>query len=250
MMAKLPAECIDLVVTSPPYDNLRIYNGYEFVFEPIAQQLWRVTKIGGVVVWVVGDETKNGSETGTSFRQALGFMEIGFKLHDTMIYQTDKPPLNHGRYEQEFEYMFIFSKGSLKIFNGLQRSRKSSDNRKDKRYQRKRNGHDVNRGYASQTSTVLRGNIWQINSGTRDTKDKIAFQHPAIFPEALARDHIISWSNPGDIVLDPMIGSGTTAKAAYQLQRHYLGFDSSQEYVDLANKRLVQTQPPLPIKDI
>ena len=119
MKENIPSNFIDLTVTSPPYDNLRAYNGYSWDFESVAQELYRITKDGGVVVWVVGDATIKGSETGTSFKQALYFKEIGFKLHDTMIYQSDKPPLTHNRYEQKFEYMFVFSKGRPKTFNPI-----------------------------------------------------------------------------------------------------------------------------------
>ncbi len=245
MMAALPDNCIDLTVTSPPYDNLRDYNGYGFNFEVIAKQLYRVTKVGGVVVWVVGDATKNGSETGTSFKQALGFMEIGFKLHDTMIYQRKIKPLTHNRYEQAFEYMFILSKSKVKIFNAIHIDCvQSGYNSNGYHRHKKENGKsDHYKWYAGQTNAEqIKGNVWEYTVGG------LSNPHPAPFPESLARDHIISWSNPGDLILDPMIGSGTTAKLACQLQRNYLGFDISQEYVNLAKKRLLQTQPPLPIE--
>jgi DNA modification methylase len=120
VMKKIPDGSVDLVLTSPPYDNLRTYNGYNFDFEGIAKELHRVTKDGGVIVWVVGDATIKGSETGTSFKQALYFKEIGFNLHDTMIYHKNNyPPLTHNRYEQCFEYMFVFSKRYLKSFNPI-----------------------------------------------------------------------------------------------------------------------------------
>ena len=116
VLQSFPPDCIDLTVTSPPYDNLRTYNGFTFDFETIARQLFRVTKAGGVVVWVVGDATINGSETLTSFRQAIKFQEVGFNIHDTMIYQTNKPPMNDNRYQKDFEYMFVFSKGKPKLY--------------------------------------------------------------------------------------------------------------------------------------
>ena len=245
MMVALPDNCIDLTVTSPPYGNLRDYNGYEFDFEPIAKQLYRVTKVGGVVVWVVGDATIDGSETGTSFRQALGFMAVGFKLHDTMIYQRKTKPLTHNRYEQEFEYMFVLSKSQVTTFNAIHIDCTQGGYSSNGYYRHKKeNGNsDDYKWYTKQTKpTRIKGNIWEYTVG------RLSNLHPAPFPESLARDHIISWSNPGDIILDPMIGSGTTAKMAYQLQRNYLGFDISQEYVELVKKRLSQTQPPLPIE--
>lgn len=227
---------IDLVVTSPPYDNLRKYNGYSFDFETIARELYRVVKPGGVVVWVVGDATVNGSETGTSFRQALFFKECGFNLHDTMIYQKSTPPLSHNRYEQNFEYMFVFSKGKPKTFNGIRVPRKYKDTRKNKAFGRnKDNSRDY--GYSSDKDTVLKTNVWNIFAGG-GSSDKIASEHPAIFPEQLANDHIISWSNPGDLVLDPFMGSGTVAKMALLNGRHYIGFEISSDYCEIASRRI------------
>jgi len=245
LMVVLPDGCIDLTVTSPPYDNLRLYKGYTFDFEPIATELFRVTKPGGVVVWVVGDATVNGSETGTSFRQALGFMELGFNLWDTMIYAKKKMPLNDPRFEQEFEYMFVLSKGRVKTFNPTMVPKVWTDKRKRKTCGRYADGSPVY-GFAKQTKTKLKGNIWWYKvGGGHVTRDKIAYQHPAIFPEKLARDHIISWSNPGDVVLDPMCGSGTTLKMAKQAGRQWLGFDCSEEYCELARLRVEQANPPL-----
>jgi len=244
-LATFPDESIDLTVTSPPYDNLRTYNGFTWDFEALARQLYRVTKQGGVVVWVVGDATVNGSETGTSFRQALYFMECGFNLHDTMIYRTTKPPLTHNRYEQEFEYMFVFSKDAPKTFNPIKALKDWIDSRKVKLVRRERDGSwDV--GAAGKSKHKICGNVWNINTGGFHTsQDKIAFEHPAIFPEALARDHILSWSNPGDIVLDPFIGSGTTAKMAKESGRHWIGIDISDEYCKLAEKRVKGANVPL-----
>ena len=245
LMAELPADSIDLVVTSPPYDNLRDYEGYDFDFEAIANQLWRIIKPGGVVVWVVADATINGSETGTSFRQALYFMELGFNLHDTMIFAKKKMPMNDKRYEQEFEYMFIFSKGNIDKFNPIMIRKTWKDKRKRKTCGRYPDGSPVI-GFAKQTDEKVKGNIWWYSVGGGNvTKDKFAYNHPAIFPEALARDHIISWSNPGDIVLDPMCGSGTTCKMAKMTGRQFIGFDIAQKYCDIAHKRIAAANPPL-----
>lgn len=231
-------EPVDLTVTSPPYDNLRTYNGYSFDFEGIAQQLYQVTKPGGVVVWVVGDATVNGSETGTSFKQALYFKDVcGFNLHDTMIYSRKSPPLTHNRYEQEFEYMFVFSKGKPTTFNGITTKRKYSDNRQFKSIRREKDG-SFDFGYVKQ-GDVLRHNIWQYATGGGcSSTDKIAFLHPAIFPEALAQDHIISWSNPTGIILDCFAGSGTTLKMAERLNRRWIGIEISEEYCEIAAKRI------------
>jgi len=237
-MKRMPDGFIDLTVTSPPYDNLRDYKGYVFPFEDIARELFRVTKKGGVVVWVVGDATIDGSETGTSFRQALYFMECGFNLHDTMIYATNKPPQNSDRYEPEFEYMFIFSNEKPNIFSPMRIKRKWEDKRNEKAYHRDKAGEMIAKKKININERVV-GNIWYYDTGGgHTTNDKIAFDHPAIFPEKLSRDHIYSWSKEGDIVYDPFIGSGTTAKMAHLLKRKWIGSEISQEYVELANKRI------------
>jgi DNA modification methylase len=237
-MARMDDGFIDLTVTSPPYDNLRNYNGYEFDFESIAKELFRVTKSGGVLVWVVADGTKDGTESGTSFSQALFFKEIGFKLHDTMIFYCPKPPLTHNRYEQEFEYMFILSKGKPNTFNPLTEKKLHIDRRQVKAVRRESDG-SVDVGYAKQTATKIKGNVWKINTGGGiSSADPIAFNHPAIFPEQLAKDHILSWSNENDLIYDPFMGSGTTAKAAHLLKRKWIGSEISAEYVELANKRI------------
>jgi len=237
-------ESIDLTVTSPPYDNLRKYNGFEWDFESLAHELYRVTKPGGVVVWVVGDATINGSETLTSFKQAIYFKEVvGFNVHDTMIFEKDSiryPEAN--RYYSAFEYMFIFSKGKPKTFNPI-RDRKNKragelitgrDRNPDGSLKRK-SGH----GKRKVPEYGIRFNVWKYQIGKwKVAKDKEAYKHPAIFPEKLAEDHIISWSNPGDIVLDPFMGSGTTAKMAALNGRFFVGFEISEEYVEIANKRL------------
>jgi DNA modification methylase len=234
-MARLDAGSIDLTVTSPPYDNLRLYNGYSFDFEAVARELYRITKDGGVVVWVVGDATIDGSETGTSFRQALFFKEIGFNLHDTMIYQKhnfSNPSSN--RYHQIFEYMFVLSKGKPKTFNAL-KDRPNVEAGKigswGKNTSRQVDGTMVERKRKVNTEFGMRYNIWRI-------KTEMKPLHPAPFPEELARDHVLSWSNPGDVVYDPFMGSGTTAKVAIETARKYLGSEISSEYWEIAQKRI------------
>jgi DNA modification methylase len=245
-MARMPDNFIDLTVTSPPYDGLRTYNGYSFPFEDIAKELFRVTKDGGVVVWIVGDATKNGSESGTSFRQALYFMDVGFNLHDTMIYSSRKPPLTHNRYEQEFEYMFVFSKGKPKTFNPIKiKTNFAGDVKKfnhGKITDAKKEKGDAVRWRDEKlivNETRIKGNIWDYATGMNgSSKDELAFLHPAIFPERLAEDHIVSWSNEGDIVYDCFGGSGTTAKMAHKWKRNWILSEISKEYVDLSHKRL------------
>lgn len=237
-MSRMPDNFIDLTVTSPPYDNLRKYNGYSFDFEKVAKELFRVTKKGGVVVWVVGDATINGSETGTSFKQALYFKEIGFNLHDTMIYANNNPiPLTHNRYEQAFEYMFVFSKGIPIVFLPLMETCKTFGT-----YKHRRNAGRVSeasmRSRNESTITKLqkiKQNIWRYNIGMKSNQ---YINHPAPFPEQLANDHIISWSNQGDLVYDPFMGSGTTAKMAILNNRNYIGSEISKEYCDIIEKRI------------
>ena len=242
-MSEMKDNFIDLTVTSPPYDGLRKYNGYSFDFERIAKELYRVTKDGGVVVWVVGDKTHKGSESGTSFRQALYFKECGFNLHDTMIYQKDSisfPETN--RYSQIFEYMFILSKGKPKTVNIIKdrknlhyngRKKIKGNYRTEEGETKRHNKQNLLKEYGS------RFNIWRVSTGcNKSTLDKIAFKHPAIFPEKLCRDHIITWSNENDIVYDPFMGSGTTAKMARIINRSYIGSEISKEYCDIIDKRL------------
>lgn len=236
----LDDNCIDLTITSPPYDDLRSYKGYSFDFENIARELYRVTKPGSVVVWVVGDKTFKGSESGTSFRQALFFKEIGFNLHDTMIYAKNNPtPQKSNRYQPCFEYMFVFSKGKPKTFNPIKEDKKYIENRANKQYNKKQDGTQIAHQYTSTSNQKIKSNIWFYSVGLNHTsKDKIAFSHPAVFPEQLATDHIISWSNENDLVLDPFMGSGTTAKMAILNNRNYIGFEISKEYCDIAEKRI------------
>lgn len=253
IMSGFDNEIIDLTVTSPPYDNLRTYNGkikdevtyedgFSFPFVEMAKQLFRVTKKGGVVIWVVNDQVKNGGETGSSFRQALKFMEIGFTLHDTMIYHKNGAPFPEtGRYSQVFEYMFVFSKGKPKTVNLLRDkpNRWAGFSNFGDPSKRLKEGElkKVEKFTVAEFGT--RYNVWYITNGAGfSSKDTIAFEHPAIFPESLAEDHILSWSNEGDLVLDPMAGSGTTLKMAKINNRNFVGIDINPEYVDLCHRRV------------
>ena len=241
VMKGIEDKSVDLTVTSPPYDNLRTYNGYTFNFEEIAKELYRITKDGGVVVWVVGDATIKGSETGTSFKQALYFKEIGFNLHDTMIYAKNNVGMydpRNKRYKQSFEYMFIFSKGRVKTYNPIQ------DKPVKSKIISRPHGRRIDGSFRKRKSDIIakpfqdRFNVWTYFTGATISKDKIAFQHPAIFPEKLAEDHILSWSNEGDTVLDPMCGSGTTLKMAKLNNRNFIGCEISSEYCDIIKERV------------
>ena len=244
-MKLMPDECVDLTVTSPPYDNLRTYQGFSWDFETTAKELYRITKQGGVVVWVVGDATIKGSETGTSFKQALYFKEIGFNLHDTMIYHKNSLPMNHNRYEQDFKYMFILSKGKPNTFNPIRIPCKYPEketarqhsyfSETDEKMRKARSG----KKRKPVGKDKIKGNIWYFSTGkNHSTQDNIAFKHPAVFPEALANDHIISWSNENDIVFDPFMGSGTTAKMAMLNNRKFIGCELSENYCEIIRERL------------
>ena len=243
-MSKMQNNFIDLVVTSPPYDNLRTYNGYSFDFENTAKELFRITKKGGVVVWIVNDATIKGSESGTSFRQALYFKEIGFNLHDTMIWMKKTPIPNdtrQNRYVQAMEFMFIFSKGAPKVCNyikqpcimaglpsGTSTSRKTDGSaRVDRKVKRK--------GKLVKDEKPLT-NVWAYSNAT------ICKNHPAAFPEKLPNDHILSWSNKGDLVYDPFTGSGTTLKMALINNRNFIGSEISTEYVEEANRKISKNE--------
>jgi len=224
-LGRLPDNSIQATITSPPYDDLRKYEGYSFDFDSIAKELFRVTKESGVVVWVVGDSTKNGSESGSSFRQALGFMKIGFNLHDTMIYEKNSPAYpanrNGNRYTQIFEYMFVFSKGKPKANLIIDKPNKWA-------------GHKDWGGSLKKPVPDFspRNNIWKFTTSFNGVK------HPAPFPEKLAEDHILTWTNEGDLVYDPFLGSGTTAKMALLNDREFIGSEISKSYCDISEKRI------------
>ena len=241
-MKDIPDGSIDMVLTSPPYDNLRTYNGSldwgEHIWKPVIQELFRVIKDGGVVGWVVGDATIKGSETGTSFKQALYFKEVGFNLHDTMIYKKVNPiPLTHNRYEQGFEFMFVFSRGKPKTFNPIMVECKT----KGKKYNiirpkgidgsSKRNRDEM----VITKNTKYRDNIFEYSIGHKKQETGC---HSAPFPEQLAHDHIISWSNEGDTILDPFAGSGTVGKMAKQLNRNCILIEKDPAYCEIAEKRV------------
>lgn len=243
-LRRMPDDLIDMTITSPPYDDLRDYNGYHFPVEQIAAELYKKTAVGGVVIWVVGDRTVNGDESLTSFRQAITFQEAGFKVHDTMIYAKNNPiPSDCGkRYRQAFEYMFCFSKGQPKTFNPITEPTKSAGQKITAfRITGKGRGNvpDEDIGREIKNERKL-SNIFSYNVGTSSSKDKIAFKHPAIFPEQLVEDQIMTWTNENDLVYDCFMGSGTTAKIAHKLKRRWLGSEISAEYVKIAESRLEQ----------
>ena len=246
-MSKIKSSFVDLTITSPPYDDMRRYDGNGFdEFDLIANELYRITKDGGVMVWVIGDQTKKGNESGTSFNHALHFKKIGFNLFDTMIYL--KPPRgacgNNKTYWQTFEYMFVLSKGMPKTIN-LLLDRENKDSRNgDNGTKRLHDGSLKKLKRGGYEKKGRRTNVWQYNVGNgHSATDNIAHEHPAIFPESLASDHILSWSNKGDVVYDPFIGSGTTAKMCICHNRKYIGSELSQDYYNITRRRLKNVRP-------
>ena len=247
-LRRMDDDLIDMTITSPPYDDLREYNGYVFPLAEIAKLLFQKTKPGGVVIWVVGDRTLNGNETLSSFRQAITFQEAGFNVHDTMIYAKNNPiPSDCGkRYRQCFEYMFCFSKGQPRTFNPITQMIKQEKAFKSFRIT-KVGRNDLEHDHIAPKERKLDNifyyadsEIFYYNVGTSSSKDKVAFGHPAIFPEQLVEDQINTWTNAGDLVYDCFMGSGTTAKIAHQLGRRWLGSEVSEEYVAIANERLAK----------
>lgn len=251
VMERLPEESIDMVLTSPPYGTIRQYKGFTFEVVPIIEAIMRVLKPGGVCVWVTADQMVKGSESGESFKTALAFMEHGFLLHDTMIYRKQNPMPNitndKVRYHQSFEYMFCFSNGKPKTFNPIIKECIQAGNLKSKTGHRN-NGLDAiqRRPDYIVKSDKVAGNVFSYVVGNGcTTAYKPAFKHPAIYPEALARDQILSWTNIGDTVLDPMCGSGTTVFCAHALSRNAIGIDISDEYIDLAKRRIKEQKRPV-----
>jgi DNA modification methylase len=243
-LKKFPKGSIDCVVTSPPYDDLRDYKGYNFEHEDLANQLFRVTKDGGVVVWVIRDAVKNGDRTLSSYRQAIHFQEIGFNVYDVVIFAKKSSTLPHeNRFPDVFEYMYIFSKGLPKTVNLIKdrKNKYAGTTLYGDRTVREKDGELSVRKPRKVRQYGTRGNIWDYSIGfNNSTTDKRAFDHPATFPEKLARDHIYVWTNEGDIVLDPFCGSGTTPKMAYLMNRNYIGIDISEKYCKIARKRLLK----------
>lgn len=263
VLGEIPDGFVNLTCCSPPYDAMRVSAEYthRFNFARLTDQLYRVTRVGGMVVWVVADETIDGGKSGTSFRQALGFMEVGFKLYDTIIYaKTGTSFPSSGRYTNCYEFMFCFSKGKPETVNLIRDVDKKWAGSWGKTRQRKKDGTlqdstaancgagKSGRAVDGEYGQKARTNIWQITNGKgfahTDPGGELAYKHPATFPLALARDHILSWTNEGDVVLDPFNGAGTTCVAAKMTGRRYIGIDVSEEYCEIARRRIEQ------IKDI
>ena len=241
VMARMPESIVDLVVTSPPYDDLRKYDGYRFCVRSIGEGLFRVMRPGGIVVWVVGDKIRDGNRSLTSFKQGLAFQEMGFLFHDLMIYAKNATPWPRPRaYRNVHELMFVLRKPGGEItFNPLKEPNVWAGSVVNK-YAREGPREELShKGRTRVPPERTRGNIWTYDpAGGKGATDSLAYSHPATFPEALARDHILSWSNPGDLVLDPMCGAGTTLKMAAVHGRRWMGIDISPRYAELSAARV------------
>lgn len=239
-----PADSIKFVITSPPYDNLRNYKGYSFEFEKIASELVRCLQPGGVIIWNVADATVNGSETGTSMRQALYFMDQGLRLHDTMIYEKRNPmPASKSskRYHQAWEYVFCFSNGVPKTFNPILVKAKFGNLKANMKHRGQEGEIKYTQTKRNEYTKVR--NIFAYNiGGGHSTTDKEAYGHPALMPEKLAEDQILTWTDPGDTVFDPFNGAGTSGKMAVAHGRKFIGTEMSTEYCDLANLRISRVE--------
>ena len=258
-LKEIKSNFIDCVITSPPYDNIRSYNHSSIwnfnIFKNIADELHRVLKGNGTIVWIVSDATIDGSETGTSFRQALYFMELGFKLHDTMIYEKNGcafPARRDGnRYSQIFEYMFVLSKDTKPKTANLicdKPNKWAGHIPWGQATMRDKEGNRVERTQKPTPKFSPRNNIWRYSTGKGfTTKDNYAFEHPSKFPESLARDHILSWSNEDDLVLDPFAGAGTTGAISIETDRQFIGFEIDNKYYTICQQRIESRQARLPI---
>jgi len=248
-MRLLPDHTIPLTVTSPPYDGIREFGGHPFYFKPMARELWRVTAEGGVVCWHVQEGISNGSESGTSSEQRLYFRDLGFRLHHTMIVETVGGHISRqNRYGASLQYVFVLSKGKPRTFNPICDVPNKHAGKKTGFYQRRTDGSIRHQATVEIKEMRVRGPVWRLNPGVHTTRDPEARQHPALMHEELARDLIVSWSNEGDVILDPMSGAGTTAKMAFLNGRRYLGFEIFREYHDLATARLETTAESLLIQ--
>ena len=250
VMESWPEGCVDLMVTSPPYDQLRDYKGYDFDSKQVITALFRVIRPGGVVVWVVGDTMVRGSRTLTSFRHAVQFRQAGFNVHDVMLYQKKNTPFSRkNAYTNCYEFVFVCSKGAPYAFNPLRVPVLDSSKYKVRSKRRNTDGSMSDKVRETFNTEKIRTNIWSYAVGLHGTtNDKMAFEHPALFPEKLAADHIVSWSNPGDLVVDPMCGASTTGKMALMNDRRYVGIDVSEEYIEISRRRLTEHGFRVPVR--
>ncbi len=243
-MRGLPDAFVHLTVTSPPYDDLRTYAGHSrWDFAGVARELHRITAPGGTVVWVVQEQIVNGSETGESSRQRLAFLDLGFRLHHTMVMgKSGGHQHSSNRYGRPLEYAFVLSKGAPRYFCPL-RDKPNKEKGRMKVFTNRLPDGSFPRSRRRKTNPFgIRPAVWTYATGRNvTTKDGYALAaHPALMPERMAQDHIRSWSKVGDLVFDPFAGVGTTLKMARLNFRHYLGFEANPEYVEVATRRLAE----------
>lgn len=242
-MRALPPASIPLTITSPPYDQTFEYGGHLWDHEKfmlVARELWRVAMQGGVVSWVVRDQIADGDQSASSFRQALFFKGLGFRLHNTIIIEKQIiRGISRVRYGVAPEFAFVFSKGRPRTINLIEDKENKFGGRHMRFSTRSRDGTKCKTAKALIRPFGVRGNVWRYTTGSRVTaKEDYAYDHPALMPERLAHDLIVSWSRPGDLVLDPFGGAGTTAKMALLGHRRYLSMEAHRPYHDLAVRRM------------
>lgn len=237
-MKMLDSESIPLVVTSPPYGTIRDYGGDPFYFRPMAKELWRVVTSGGVVCWHVQDQINDGAESAESYRQCLYFLDLGFRLHTTLVIDANSISKHQSRYGQPVQHVFVFSKERPRTFRPIEDLPNMSAGKLQTYKDRRADGTQRIRPSVRTKPFRKRGVLWSYPGGSNNTSDTEARKHPALMPETLAQDLIVSWSNESDVVLDPMSGGGTTAKMALSTNRRYIGFEINREYHDIATARL------------
>lgn len=240
----LPADCIDLTLTSPPYDWIRDYNGTfdpaKFPFVRIAEELYRITAPGGVVLWITRDQQQDCCESGTSAKQMLYFKNIGFNVQ-TMI--VDSISARHRRYCYGMppQFCFVLSKGRPKAFHPIRDKPNTEPGRIKSWSARNRDGR-IRKGKPKEIPKYgRRSHIWLYPTGFGlVSDDPLPRNAPAPMVETVAGDLMLSYSNPGDLILDPMAGLGTTGKVAVKLNRQFIGFERVRKYCDVANDRVRQ----------
>lgn len=233
---------VDLTVFSPPYDGLRDYKGKpSFDMAVLGREILRVTKEGGVCCMVIQDATKNGAKSLTSFRTACLFADLGWRLFECCIYSRAGVPGAWWtkRFRVDHEYIFIFTRG-----DGLPRRFDKTSLMVESKYAGITAGgtkRTTKGDFVAIKKTVIsplkcRGTIWHYAASNTE-RNKTKSEHPATYPDSLARDIISCFSKEGDLVLDPMMGSGTTGIASVNMGRRFLGIEISVQYMEIAKRR-------------
>ena len=238
----LPDECIDFVITSPPYDALRDYNGYKLDLHGLGVELLRVLKDGGICVMVIQDSTRDFAKSLTSFRTIVDWCDnIGFRLFECNIYnrQGTEGAWWKKRFRVDHEYMPIFLKGKRPQYfdkENIKIPSKHGGKIMTGANIRTKNGQTGSRKVKI-NPTKCPGTVMTFGN-TCGGESKLKSKHPAVFPNMLAYDMIECFCPEDGTVLDPFNGSGTTTLAAKCLGRNYIGIDVSEEYNKIARERL------------